>query len=63
MNAVTVAPRRYILVKPRNPEVISDGVDKVYRGEMKSSEKKMFSWDECVERYLKVYKGLKRYEL
>lgn len=46
---------RYILVEPRNPEAIAEGVEDVYKGEVKDNGKRVFSWDECVEGYLEVY--------
>jgi len=53
---------RYVLVEPRNPEAIAEGVESIYRDEVKDSEKRTFSWDECVDRYLKVYQGVKSSE-
>lgn len=53
-----VVSGKYILVEPRNPEAIAEGVKRVYEGEIEKSEKKVFSWVECVEGYLRVYEEL-----
>lgn len=53
-----VVSGKYVLVEPRNPEAIAKGVEKVYRGETENSRRKIFSWDECVRKYLKVYEGV-----
>lgn len=50
-----VVSGKYILVEPRNPEAIAEGIRKIYRGEIKSSPKKLFSWEDCIDRYLNVY--------
>ena len=55
-----VVSGKYVLVEPRNPEAIAEGVEKVYKGEVEDSPRKVFSWYECVERYLKVYEQLIR---
>ena len=55
-----VVSGKYVLVEPRNPEAIAEGVEKVYKGEVEDKGKKVFSWDECVEKYLEVYQSLKR---
>lgn len=51
-----VVSGKYILVEPGNPKAIADGVVKVCRGEVEDSPKKAFSWDECVEGYLDIYR-------
>jgi len=53
-----VVSGRYVLVEPRNPEAIAEGVEKVYKGEVGSSEQKVFSWDKCVDGYFKVYENV-----
>jgi len=53
-----VVSGRYVLVEPRNPEAIAEGVEKVYKGEVGSSEQKVFSWDKCVDGYFKVYEDV-----
>ena len=58
-----VVSGRRALVEPGNPEAIAEAIEMVYKGEIEDKGKRVFSWDECVQRYLKVYKGLKRYEL
>jgi glycogen synthase len=49
---------RYILVKPRRAEAIAKAAEDVYNGSVKQSDKRIFSWDECVDRYLEVYDEL-----
>jgi glycosyltransferase involved in cell wall biosynthesis len=50
-----VVSGRYVLVEPRNPEAIADAIEKIYKGEVKDTGKRIFSWDECIERYFKIY--------
>jgi len=56
-----VVSGKYILVEPRNPEAIAQGVKRVYEGEIEESERKLFSWDDCVEGYLRVYEELTKH--
>lgn len=51
-----VVSGRYVLVEPRNQEAIAEGVEKVYKGEVEDNGKKIFSWDNCVDDYLRVYR-------
>jgi D-inositol-3-phosphate glycosyltransferase len=53
-----VVSGKYILVEPRHPEAIAKAVASVYNKELKDSSKKIFSWDECVDSYVKVYNEL-----
>lgn len=53
-----VVSGRYVLVEPRNPEAIAEGVRMIYENEVKNTDKKIFSWDECVREYLRIYKAL-----
>lgn len=50
-----VVSGKYVLVEPKNPEAIAEGVEKVYQGEVEDKGKKIFSWDECIERYVGLY--------
>lgn len=54
-----VVSGRYVSVEPRNPEAIAKGIEKIYKGEVKNSDGKVFTWDECVQKYLQVYQELK----
>ena len=56
-----VVSGKYILVEPRNPEAIAKGVKRVYEGKIEESNKKLFSWDDCVEGYLRVYEELTKH--
>lgn len=53
-----VVSGRYVLVQPRNPLAIAEGISRVYHGEIKNSDSKIFSWESCVQGYLKVYEGV-----
>jgi len=53
-----VVSGRYVLVDPESPVAIAEGVKQVYKGEVKDRGKKIFSWDECVDRYLKIYQQM-----
>ena len=50
-----VVSGRYVLVAPRNPEALAEGVQKIYRGEGETSEPRAFSWDRCLDEYLAIY--------
>jgi len=50
-----VACGKYVLVEPRNAKAISEGVIKVYKGHTDVRATKLFTWNECVKRYLNVY--------
>lgn len=53
-----VVSGKYILVEPRHPPAIAKAVASVYNKELKDSSKKIFSWDACVDSYVKVYNEL-----
>jgi D-inositol-3-phosphate glycosyltransferase len=53
-----VVSGRCVLVEPGSPEAIAEGVEKVYKGEWQHSENRLFSWDECVDNYRRVYEQL-----
>jgi len=53
-----VVSGKYVLVEPRSSEAIAEGVERVYKGETENSSRKIFSCDECVEGYLRVYQEL-----
>ena len=53
-----VVSGRYVLVEPKSPAAIAEAVDKVYRGAVKDRGKKMFSWDDCVDKHLKIYREM-----
>jgi len=50
-----VVSGKYVLVEPRNPQAIADGIAKVYKNELEKTSKKVFSWEDCVDKYLSVY--------
>jgi D-inositol-3-phosphate glycosyltransferase len=53
-----VVSGKYILVEPGHPEAIAKAVASVYNSELRGSSKKTFSWNTCVDSYLKVYNKL-----
>ncbi len=53
-----VVSGKYVLVEPGNPEAIAEGIEDIYKGETENSERKVFSWDECVQKYLRIYQEL-----
>ena len=53
-----VVSGRYVMVEPKNPEAIADGVEKIYNEKAESKEEKIFTWNECIEKYIKVYENL-----
>ena len=48
--------RMRVLVEPRSSDAIAEGVEKIYKGGVDDKGKRIFRWDECVEKYIKVYK-------
>jgi glycosyltransferase involved in cell wall biosynthesis len=46
---------KYVLAPPRDPEALAEGVVKVFRGEYGTSEKKVYLWENTVQKYLQAY--------
>ena len=53
-----VVSGKYILVEPKKPDQIAEAVYKIYKGEYRQTLKKMFTWNECVEKYERVYQEM-----
>jgi glycosyltransferase involved in cell wall biosynthesis len=53
-----VVSGRFVLVKPGNSEAIAKGIEDVYNNRGNNSEKRVFSWDVCINKYLEVYKDV-----
>jgi len=53
-----VVSRRYVLVKPKNPGSIAEGVEKVYNKKTNKTKLKKFKTEENVKKYLKIYDDL-----
>ncbi|MCK4385462.1 MAG: glycosyltransferase family 4 protein, partial [candidate division Zixibacteria bacterium] len=53
-----VVSGKYVLVNPESPEEIAEGVERIYRDEVKETERKYFYWEECINKYLQTYRGL-----
>lgn len=50
-----VVSGKYVLVERRSPDELAKAIRKVYDGQVEVIPKKTFTWDECVEKYSKVY--------
>ena len=50
-----VASGKYLFFKSKNPEDMAEKIKAVAKGEWKYLPLKKFTWDACVESYLKVY--------
>ena len=48
----------YVLVEPRNPKAIAEGVRRVYAGEVTTGKAMDFSWGRCIDGYEKIYEEL-----
>jgi len=53
-----VVSGKYVLVNPKSPEEIAKGVERIYRDEVRETERKYFYWEECINRYLQTYRGI-----
>ncbi len=47
-----------MLVKPKSPEELAAGIEKVYKGEYVSTEIKTFSWDDTINGHIELYRRL-----
>lgn len=50
-----VVSGKYILVEPRNPKAIAEGVERIHKGKVEDKGKKIFSWNTSIEEYIEVY--------
>lgn len=48
----------YVLVEPKNPAAIAEGIAKIRRGEATRAPKKDFSWGKCAAEYESLHKSL-----
>lgn len=53
-----VVSGKYILVEPKHTTAIAKAITSIYNRELSDSGKKTFSWDKCVDSYVKVYNEL-----
>ena len=53
-----VVSGRYILVEPKNPAAITNGIVDIYSSKASDCAEKVFDWHKCIEDYLKVYQQL-----
>jgi D-inositol-3-phosphate glycosyltransferase len=49
---------RYMLVKPKSPEELAKGVEKIYKGEYLSTEIRTFSWEDTINAHIELYRRL-----
>jgi len=45
----------YVLVSPRDPEALADGMMKIFWGEHETGEQKVYPWKNTVQKHLKAY--------
>jgi glycosyltransferase involved in cell wall biosynthesis len=48
---------KYVLVSPKSPEEIAEGIGRIREDGVKETERKYFFWDECIDKYLQIYRG------
>ncbi len=53
-----VVSGRYVIVSPKSPDAIADGVEKIYKGQYTASEIKRFLWKDTIEKHIEVYERL-----
>lgn len=51
---------RYVLVEPKNPDAIANGVERVSRGEYETSGTKVFTWGKTIAECIEVYTALEK---
>ncbi len=49
---------KYILVPPKDPDAIAEAVFRIYKGEVKETPKKIFSWEENIKKNEEIYGNL-----
>jgi len=49
---------KYVLVNPRDPSSLAEGVDKVYRKRYSTSDHKKFAWEDMVKKHVGIYESL-----
>jgi glycosyltransferase involved in cell wall biosynthesis len=48
----------YVLVQPKSPEALAEGVKKVYQGRYIATELKTFLWKDTIKAHIKLYQSL-----
>ena len=51
---------RYVLVSPADPESLAEGVNKAFRGELETGEKKVYRWEQAIQTSLQAYREIIR---
>ncbi|MEW6675145.1 MAG: glycosyltransferase family 4 protein [Nitrospirota bacterium] len=49
---------RYVLVKPKSPKELAEGVEKVFKGEYVSTEIRNFVWEDTINAHIELYRRL-----
>jgi len=49
---------KYVLIKPKSPEEIAVGVERVYKGKYNETDEKRFEWETTIKKHLAVYTKL-----
>jgi len=52
-----VVSGKYVLVDPKSPEEIAEGIKRIHKDGVKETERKYFHWEECIDKYLQIYRG------
>lgn len=50
---------KYVLVEPRNPKTIAEGIERIHSGKIKKTKKKFFKKEDSIKKYIEIYKKLK----
>ncbi|NIN01472.1 MAG: glycosyltransferase [candidate division Zixibacteria bacterium] len=53
-----VVSGKYVLVHPQSPEQIAEGIERIHKDGVKETERKYFYWEQCIDKYLRIYKGI-----
>jgi D-inositol-3-phosphate glycosyltransferase len=47
---------KYVLVHPKSPEEIAEGIGRIHEDGVGETERKYFYWEECIDKYLHIYR-------
>lgn len=51
-----VVSGKYVLVHPKSPEEIAEGIRRIHEDGVKETERKYFYWEQCIDKYLRIYR-------
>jgi glycosyltransferase involved in cell wall biosynthesis len=49
---------RYVLVRPKSPEELAEGVERIYKGEYNETDEKHYEWETTIKKHIAVYMKL-----